>query len=439
MKTPIWDFVRAYSKVDPTRFHMPGHKGTENPFDITEIDGADVLYSAEGIIYESRKNASRLFGTYDTFYSAAGSTTVIKAMLALVTAGKKNKTVLAARNAHKAFLYGCALLDITPVWVYPEKFTDICQCDITAEKIEESLSRSVPCAVYITSPDYLGNMADIPAIAKVCKKYGVPLLVDNAHGAYTAFLKKSEHPIHLGAHMCCDSAHKTLPVLTGGAYLHISETGKEYASQAESALALFSSTSPSYLILASLDKCNAYILDGYREKLASTAEAVEDAKKRLACAGFDMIGSEKTKISFSSLKKGYTGNDIQEILAKNNIFPEFVSFSNTVLMVTPENTREEICKVTDILVSLPDKSEISMPTYSPFFESEAILSPREAMLSEKETVLVKDALGKICASPSVSCPPAVPIAICGERICENTQKLFEQYGIEKIEVVKNII
>lgn len=414
---------------------MPGHKGVLCPADITEIQGADVLYSADGIIAESEKNASSLFGSYRTFYSAEGSTLAIKAMLAIVTAGKKDKKILAARNAHKAFLYGCALLDITPIWMYPDNFTDICECKITAEKAEEYIVKDSFSAVYITSPDYLGNQADIPAIARVCKKYGVPLLVDNAHGAYTAFLEKSEHPIQLGADMCCDSAHKTLPVLTGGAYLHISENGRKYADDAESALSMFASTSPSYLILASLDECNAYIEDGYREKLKKTVNEVYAAKERLVPAGFELSGSEKTKITFSALKKGYTGYDIQRIFEKSNIFPEFSSFSHTVLMVTPENTAEELRKVTDLLVSLPDKKEIFPPVYT-LSEGEAVMTPREAMLGIKETVKVKDALGRICASPAVSCPPAVPIAICGERITEDIIMLFEQYGTERIEVVK---
>lgn len=436
MKTPVWDFVKGYARSNPIRLHMPGHKGSISPADITEIDGADVLYSAAGIIAESRKNASRLFGTYDTFYSAEGSTLAIKAMLALVTAGKENKVILASRNAHKAFLYGCALLDITPEWIYPCSFTDICACDITAHQVEESLTNSLPSAVYITTPDYLGNRADVPAISKVCRKYGVPLLVDNAHGAYTAFLEESEHPIHLGADMCCDSAHKTLPVLTGGAYLHISESGKRYAENAESALSLFASTSPSYLILASLDRCNAYLADGYREKLKKTVQAVAKAKGKLKSAGCELIGDEKTKITFSMLEKGYSGYDIAKTLKENNIYPEFSSFAHTVLMITPENTEAELNTVTDLLASLPEKDPIPSPVTEYFPKCERVLTPREAMLGEKERVAVNNAVGRICASPTVSCPPAVPIVISGEIITDSAVKLFEQYGIQNIEVAK---
>ena len=279
MKTPISDFIKEYENKKAVRLHMPGHKGKKYGGDITEIHGADVLYSSKGIIAESQKNAAEMFGSYRTFYSAEGSTLAIKAMLALVTEGKEKRRILAGRNAHKAFIYGCALLDIIPEWIFPDTFYDICTCEITPKNVEEALKKcnELPCAVYITSPDYLGVQTDIEGISKVCRAYEVPLLVDNAHGAYTAFLEKSEHPLHLGADMCCDSAHKTLPVLTGGAYLHISENGKKYACGAQNALALFASTSPSYLILSSLDECNAYFEGDYRKELKETVKLTEKA------------------------------------------------------------------------------------------------------------------------------------------------------------------
>ena len=131
--------------------------------------------------------------------------------------------ILAGRNAHKAFLHACALLDVTPQWLYPEGSDSLCACPITAEGLETALSTAErrPMAVYLTSPDYLGGMLDIAALSAVCRAHGVPLLVDNAHGAYLKFLPHPAHPLDLGAALCCDSAHKTLPVLTGGAYLHI--------------------------------------------------------------------------------------------------------------------------------------------------------------------------------------------------------------------------
>ncbi|MBR6812647.1 MAG: PLP-dependent transferase, partial [Oscillospiraceae bacterium] len=225
--TPICDFVRRYNEEKFLRLHMPGHKG-EGPLgvealDITEISGADSLYEAEGIIRQSEEIASEIFGCR-TYYSAEGSSLAIRAMLylALMQAKKQGRAplVAAGRNAHKTFMSAAALLDIDIMWLWGSGESYLA-CQIEAESLDKTLSECtvLPFAVYITSPDYLGNTLDIASLAKVCRKYGVLLLVDNAHGAYLKFLGR--HPIELGANMCCDSAHKTLGVLTGGAYLHI--------------------------------------------------------------------------------------------------------------------------------------------------------------------------------------------------------------------------
>ena len=267
MRTPIVDFVNSYAKKDTARLHMPGHKGVSflgcEKMDITEIRGADELYDAEGIIAESEKNAESLFGFGKTVYGTEGSSQCIRAMLFLALQGAERTggrpVVLAARNAHKAFLYSCALLDVDAEWLMPvEGEGTLCTCPITAEQVEQKLAemKQKPFAVYLTAPDYLGYSPDIRAIAEVCKKAGIPLLVDHAHGAYLKFLQPSRHAIDLGASMCCDSAHKTLPVLTGGAYLHFSkEWAEKVGHQAKKAMEIFGSTSPSYLILQSLDKC----------------------------------------------------------------------------------------------------------------------------------------------------------------------------------------
>ena len=286
MNTPIFDFVKKYAETDMIRLHMPGHKGF--PFlgceklDITEISGADALYSADGIIAESEKNASELFGSNATFFSAEGSSQCIKAMLCLakMKSESKNFTVLASRNVHKAFIYACGLLDIRVRWLFDEsdKFS-LCRCNITAQQLDDELKKEKADAVYVTSPDYLGGELDIKALSDVAHFHGAVMLVDNAHGAYLRFLSESRHPMDLGADMCCDSAHKTLPVLTGGAYLHINN--EKFIDSAKKALEMFGSTSPSYLILQSLDLCNAYLADGYKEKLLNCIKKVQNLKKQL--------------------------------------------------------------------------------------------------------------------------------------------------------------
>ena len=145
MNTPIADFIYNYNEKGFSRFHMPGHKGKSftgiEKYDITEVDGADVLYSADGIINESENNASALFGTAHSFYSAEGSTLAIKAMLSLVCSEcEERPLILAARNAHKAFIYAAALIDFDIQWIYGEENDHLCKCTVTAEKVKQQIS-----------------------------------------------------------------------------------------------------------------------------------------------------------------------------------------------------------------------------------------------------------------------------------------------------------
>ena len=446
MRTPIADFVSEYQSSGASRFHMPGHKGKPllgaEPWDITEIDGADVLYSADGIIKESEDLASSLFHTAHTFYSAEGSSLAIKAMLALAVQQSGNSErpmILAARNAHKAFLYGAALLDVEVEWIYPEPFEHLCACEITADILRTHLqnTQKKPCAVYITSPDYLGHLADVRSLSEVCREFDVPLLVDNAHGAYLNFLSPSSHPIALGAWACCDSAHKTLPVLTGGAYLHISKNAPpSFTDGARNALALFASTSPSYLILQSLDLCNRYLSDGYPEKLRSCIQKVGEIKEKMRTQGFIPEASEPLKIVLRTAKYGYTGEEFCSHLKQFQIIPEFYDSEYLVLMVTPENTALDFDRLSLAFTCISPKNALIQTSYPPQ-KATPLLSVRKAMLSQQEIVPIEKAEGRICASPTVSCPPAVPIVISGELITRNAVELFRLYGVKAVAVIKN--
>ncbi len=445
MKTPIMDFVRGYAASGTSRFHMPGHKGVPflgaEPYDITEIYGADVLYSADGIIDESEKNASMLFGTAHTFYSAEGSTLAIKAMLTLAASSvekDKRAVVWACRNAHKAFIYGAALIDIDVEWIYPEDESHLCACFVSPARLRAKFERAerLPCAFYVTSPDYLGNVADIRALADVCDDFGVPLLVDNAHGAYLGFLSPSSHPIVLGAAACCDSAHKTLPVLTGGAYLHIGKNAPaSFCENARHALSLFASTSPSYLILQSLDMCNAYLSDGYREKLGDCVKRIESAKIRLAELGFAPEESEPLKIVLHTAQYGYTGTELGSFLHAHGIEAEFCDDEYLVLMASPENSEKDFARLLSAFAELLPREPLEQ---KPFVleKGRQMMSIRMAFFAPSENVPVSECEGRICAFPTVSCPPAIPIAVCGELITSDTATLFARYGMKMISVVK---
>ena len=445
MKTPICDFVEKYAREGSLRLHMPGHKGVPilgiEDRDITEIDGADVLYHSNGVIAESEMNASLLFGSAKTLYSTEGSSLCIRAMvyLASIYAREKGRRplILAARNAHKAFISAVALIDADVEWLYGEA-DGLISCRVTASEIEKRLceSEELPAAVYLTSPDYLGVVSDIGEISGVCKKYGVLLLVDNAHGAYMKFLSESRHPLDLGADICCDSAHKTLPVITGGAYLHLSNGApSQTVDMAEQAMALFASTSPSYLIMQSLDMANRYLSEGYEKKLADAAESVGTLKKRLAESGFSLIGDEAMKICIEAKKYGYFGFEIAEYLKEKNIICEFYDRDYLVMMFTPEIGENGIKLVGDVLAALPKKTAIDEkpPVVG---KAERAMSIREAIMSPSVELDAKETVGRVLSSANLSCPPAIPIVVCGEIIDERSVELFEYYGIEKCRVVE---
>ena len=438
MDTPICDFARYYAESDSIRLHMPGHKGKKllgmETLDITEIDGADSLYEADGIIRQSEDNASRLFGC-STFYSTEGSSQCIRAMLYMAVLHAKEQgrqpVIAAGRNAHKTFLTGAALLDLDVRWLYPQKADSYLSCDLTPQEVEAALERENPTAVYLTSPDYLGNVSDIAGIARVCHRHEALLLVDNAHGAYLRFLEPSRHPMDLGADLCCDSAHKTLPVLTGGAYLHCTP---KFRDGAKNALALFGSTSPSYLILQSLDRANPELAH-MADRLKKFVPRVNAVKKKLAEHGYVLYGHEPLKITISAKLYGHTGRELARCLLERGIVSEFADPDFLVLMLTPENGQGALDALETALLSIPRKPPI--PEKPPRFQpGRRVCSPRKAMLSPMQVIPMEESEGRILAAATVGCPPAVPIVVSGERIDAHAMDCFRYYGITRCSVMK---
>lgn len=439
MNTPICDFVKAYGDSHPLRLHMPGHKGVARlgceHLDITEIDGADVLYRSHGLIRESEDNAAALFGAARTVYSTEGSSLCIRGMLYLAMQHTGRRTFLAGRNAHSTFVTAAALLGADLRWL--RGGDTLTACPITAEGLSAALDAldAPPAAVYVTSPDYLGNTLDIAALAAVCHARDTLLLVDNAHGAYLRFLPRDRHPITLGADLCCDSAHKTLPVLTGGAYLHVAHRVAALADGAEHAMSLFASTSPSYLILQSLDGVNPYLERAYREDLIACCERVAQLRGMLTDAGYETVGDEPAKITLSTRSYGYRGEQVAAYLAAKNVHCEFADPDHVVMMFTPDNGEVILGLVGGLLCALPRKEPltdlppaVTAPT--------AVMTPRQALFAPAETLPLSACVGRVLASPTVGCPPAVPILVGGEVVDPSAAAVFEYYGYETLRVVK---
>jgi arginine/lysine/ornithine decarboxylase len=445
MNTPICDFVRAYAEKDPLRLHMPGHKGAGalgvEALDITEVPGADVLYAPEGIIAASEANAAAVFGSAKTLYSTEGSSLCIRAMLYLALLRSKaldrRPLILAGRNAHKTFLSAAALLDLDVEWLYPEDGASLLSCPIDAETLSRRLEElpEPPVAVYVTAPDYLGNRVDLAALAEVCHTRGVLLLADNAHGAYLKFMSTSQHPLDLGADLCCDSAHKTLPVLTGGAYLHVSKSApRQLCDAAQRAMSLFAGTSPSYLILQSLDAVNPLLNSDYVNNVMSTSACVDALRADLGRDGWAPVGDEPWKLTLAPKARGYTGTEIAALLERQDIVCEFADPDYIVFMLTNRVMAAADRVLRAALSAIPARAPVTEAPPA-LCKHKYALSPREAMLAPAETLPVERALGRVLASPCVSCPPAVPILVCGEVIDDDAAAAFRYYGIDRVDVV----
>ena len=441
MKTPIVSFLKSYQEKSPVRMHMPGHKGAGilgfEGMDLTEIYGADELFAAEGIIKESEQNASSLFGC-PTYYSTQGSTLCIQTMCTILcqdakSKGKKPK-ILAGRNAHRSVIHAAALLDFDIEWLYGN--SDYLSCKIHAEDLEKAIIESLPTAVYLTNPDYLGNLLDIQSLASVCKKHNVLLAIDNAHGAYLRFLEPSLHPIDLGADLCCDSAHKTLPVLTGGAYLHLSDSlNQVWKNDVKHFMEYFSSTSPSYLIMASLDAANKVLDTTFRNSLFECARRVDGLKNTLIQHGYTILSGEPMKITISTKEFGYTGNEIANLLMECDIYPEFYDSDYIVLMPSPYNTKDDLKRLETCLCGI-ERKPILINKPPKLEQSKKAMNVRQALFSSSITLDVSKSLGQVCSSVTVSCPPAILPVIPGEVISESSIEVMKYYGIETVRVVK---
>ena len=432
---PLTAFLQQYAEKEMLRAHMPGHKGRALPhhpelapayaWDITEIEGADSLFEADGILRAGEQRTAALYGSADCCWSAGGSTLCIQAMLARMQA--EGRTVIAARTVHRAFLNACILLGLEVTWVFPRS-----GCLIAGEyapaDFEAALARTVqsggkPC-VYVTSPDYCGHLQNIAALSALCRRYGARLLVDNAHGAHLAFLEENAHPITLGADLCCDSAHKMLPALTGAALLHCAAPcGMEMKQYMQ----LFGSTSPSYLLLQSIEGAVDWLEHGGDARIRACAARA--AQLRAALPQYCFVGDDPLHLTAAA-----DGIRLAAQLRAQGVECEYADRTCLVLLLSPVWEERDFARLEAALAACTPQSPAPPPALPA--PPERACSMREAALAPWESIPLAEAAGRICGPVQVPCPPAVPLLVSGERITAEWTALMAFYGIRRIAVMR---
>ena len=435
------DFLDRYTDSGISRFHMPGHKGNYPPLsdllprDITEIAGADTLYAPTGVLRELEEEAADFYGSRVTLLSAGGSTLCIHTMLAVARRYGRYRRVLAGRGAHVSFLYACALTGITPQWLLPT-FTGVSGV-ITPETLSAALEQDDRYdAVYLTSPNYYGGVCDLSALVKICHAHRLPLFVDNAHGAHFK-LCDAIHPMDAGADLCCDSLHKTLPVLTGGAMLHsrLSLTAKELTD----CMALTGSTSPSYLILSSLAEGLRYQKEEGASEFAALAEQVNKLRDEALAAGFALLTgdapADPVRLSLDTRPLGLTGDAAAALLRDHQMEPEYADPAGVVLLPSPQNRAIDFGRLSALFSVIEPQPPLTSDT--PILTlPEQVLSPREALFAPAREIPIQEAAGQICAQMVPLCPPCIPLVVSGERLTPELCAAAEKAGIFSVSVVK---
>lgn len=434
----LFDREAAYIADGCSRFHTPGHSGKAAaippfapvlPYDLTEVEGLDSLYHADGVLQACEVRAAAIFGSRGSFLSAGGCSQAIKAMLSLaVSPGGR---VAMGRNAHFSAVSAAGLIGFEPVWLYPGA-----SGVVEAREVEVALSEGSADAVYLTSPDYYGRLCDIPDIAAVCRRFGTPLLVDNAHGSHLHFLKEERHPLSLGADMTACSLHKTLPVLTGGALLNI---GREaFLPDARERMALFGSTSPSYLIMGSVDLCLDWLEREGRaafSRLEERADALRDFARRL---GYALPEGECDPVRFT-LPLAKNRIPVADAMAafRETCMWEYCDETAMVFILTPFHEEEDFTRLGEGLSRLAPKMGTAAPLQRPDFpRAEAVLPVREALFAPAESLPIGEAAGRVSAELVCPCPPGIPVAVPGERLEVETLSLLQKSGRERIRAVR---
>ncbi|MBA2873085.1 lysine decarboxylase [Anoxybacillus calidus] len=447
-KTPLYTALKHHSLSNPVSFHVPGHKygtvftdmGKEDyncllHIDVTELNGLDDLHQPESIIAEAQMLAAEFFGVQKTFFLVNGSTSGNLAMIFAVC--EENKKVIVQRNCHKSIINGLQLVGAEPIFISPEFDRDVCVASyISYNTVKETLERHPDAtALILTNPNYYGMAIDLTEIVKLAHSYRIPVLVDEAHGAHfalgTPFPKTA---VACGADLVVQSAHKTLPAMTMGSYLHFnSELVDE--EKVKYFLQVFQSSSPSYPIMASLDLARNYLANLSREDINQISEEIECFKgllKEIECITVvestdPVVATDLLKITVQT-RSPLSGYQLQSLLEKEGIFTELADPFN-VLFVYPlallKNLGEVSKKIKRALRGIqydPDYINLLLPYALPIVSQS--YSYKKLKNLPTRVVSLEKAEGLVAAEMLIPYPPGIPILFIGEMITKEHIELI---------------
>ncbi len=434
MEKDLYTHLKEYHEKNTVRMHMPGHKqkGERDPLwgkitslDLTEIEGMDDLHAPEGILKEAMERAARLWGAEESFFLVGSATAGILAGVAAVLQSS-GKEILVARNCHKSVYHACELMQAKPRYLLPpwDENRGVF-LSVTPESVEEALTRFPRVAmVVITSPTYEGVISDVAGIARVCRKKGAVLMVDEAHGAHLDLGGVfGGGAVKAGADLVVQSLHKTLPALTQTAVLHRCSERVD-AFQLRRRLQMFQTSSPSYLLMASMDRCvrqmereGKELLSRWRDNLAFLRqELLALSALEVLTPGEGMFAFDPTKITLKSKDPRCSGKELERALSRHGVVAEMSLWQNCLLYTGAMTDREDVLRTCAALFEIDSQmkaGELSLFSYCPCLPQTA-LEPSLALGLPWEEVEWRQARGRVSADYLWAYPPGIPVICPGE-------------------------
>lgn len=444
--TELYDRLHQYSNSDYYGFHMPGHKrnaerfGSGLPYgiDITEIEGFDDLHHPDGILKKAQEEASRVYGAGETRFLVNGSTAGI--LSAILGCTRKGDQVLVGRNCHKSVYHAIYMNELEPVYLYPGFRPDIqLNTEISVSAVKAALNEhSRVKAVILVSPTYDGVVSDIRGIAGEVHKRGIPLIVDEAHGAHFGFHPYfPESALRQGADVVIHSLHKTLPALTQTALLHV-EGDLADRERIFRYLDMLQSSSPSYVLMAGIDRC-IHLLGEKREELfAPYVEGLEKLRQRLAHLEKISLAEtehyDRSKLVLSVAGADMTGRELYlRLLETYHLQLEMAAGSYALAMTSVGDTEEGFRRLGDALEEI-DRSAGERPAGAaglagalPKNETVLTSARMEELSGEKESVRklpLEECAGHVSAEYAYLYPPGIPVIVPGERISRESVEML---------------